>query len=86
MGVQTWTTTWSTVVQDINTLLGIGGLQQQQAQKEFDVERANELARQSLPYQQVGFMSDIFRGVPALQQTIQQQVDLAQVQDHSYLV
>ena len=56
-------------VQDINTLLGIGGLQQQQGQKEFDVERANELARQSLPYQQVGFMSDIFRGVPALQQT-----------------
>jgi hypothetical protein len=54
-------------VQDINTLLGIGGLQQQQ--KEFDVARANELARQALPYQQVGFMSDIFRGVPALQQT-----------------
>ena len=56
-------------VQDINTLLGIGGLQQQQGQKEFDVARANELARQALPYQQVGFMSDIFRGVPALQQT-----------------
>ena len=56
-------------VQDINTLLGIGGLQQQQGQKEFDVARANELARQALPFQQVGFMSDIFRGVPALQQT-----------------
>ena len=27
------------------------------------------LAEQSLPYQQIGFMSDIFRGVPALQQT-----------------
>ena len=56
-------------VQDINTLLGIGGLQQQQAQKEFDVARANDLAQQALPFQQVGFMSDIFRGVPALQQT-----------------
>ena len=56
-------------VQDINTLLGIGGLQQGQTQKEFDVARANELARQALPYQQVGFMSDIFRGVPSLQQT-----------------
>lgn len=56
-------------VQDINTLLGIGGLQQGQTQKELDVARANELARQALPYQQVGFMSDIFRGVPALQQT-----------------
>ena len=56
-------------VQDINTLLGIGGLQQQFGQKELDVARANELARQALPFQQVGFMSDIFRGVPALQQT-----------------
>ena len=56
-------------VQDVNTLLGIGGLQQGQAQKALDVSRANDLARQALPYQQVGFMSDIFRGVPALQQT-----------------
>ena len=54
-------------VQDINTLLGIGGLQQGQTQKGFDIARANELAEQALPYQQVGFMSDIFRGVPALQ-------------------
>ena len=57
-------------VQDINTLLGIGGLQQQQGQKEFDVARANQLAEQALPFQQVGFMSDISRGVPALQQTV----------------
>lgn len=56
-------------VQDVNTLLGIGGLQQQQGQRQLDVERANILAEQALPYQQVGFMSDIFRGVPALQQT-----------------
>ena len=46
-------------VQDINTLLGIGGLQQQQGQKELDVARANVLAEQALPFQQVGFMSDI---------------------------
>ncbi len=56
-------------VQDVNTLLGIGGMQQGQAQKQLDINRANDLARQALPYQQVGFMSDIFRGVPALQQT-----------------
>ena len=56
-------------VQDINTLLGIGGLQQGQSQKALDIARANELARQSLPYQQIGFLSDIFRGVPSLQQT-----------------
>jgi len=56
-------------VQDVNSLLGIGGLQQQTSQQALDVARANDLARQALPYQQVGFMSDIFRGVPALQQT-----------------
>ena len=56
-------------VQDINTLLGIGGLQQQQGQRQLDIDRANLLAEQALPYQQVGFLSDIFRGVPALQQT-----------------
>ena len=57
-------------VQDVNTLLGIGGLQQGQTQKEFDVARANELAQQALPFQRIGFLSDIFRGVPALQQTV----------------
>jgi hypothetical protein len=56
-------------VQDINTLLGAGALSQGQTQKGYDVTRANELAQQALPYQQVGFMSDLFRGVPALQQT-----------------
>ena len=56
-------------VQDINSLMGVGALDQQQDQREYDITRANDLARQNLPYQQVGFMSDIFRGVPALQQT-----------------
>tara|TARA_R100001369_G_scaffold51391_1_gene78217 strand:- start:282 stop:1250 length:969 start_codon:yes stop_codon:yes gene_type:complete len=56
-------------VQDINSLMGVGSLQQGQTQRGYDVTRANELAQQALPYQQVGFMSDLFRGVPALQQT-----------------
>jgi hypothetical protein len=61
-------------VQDVNTLMGIGSLQQQQEQRGLDIARANSLARQALPFQQVGFMSDIFRGVPQLmgqQQTMQ---------------
>jgi len=57
--------------QDINTLLGLGGMTQQQSQAELDVQRRNLLAQQALPFQQVGFMSDIFRGVPALQSTYQ---------------
>jgi hypothetical protein len=56
-------------VQDVNSLLGVGALQQGQDQKSLDAARADSLAQQALPYQQVGFMSDIFRGVPALQQT-----------------
>tara|TARA_R100000030_G_scaffold34798_2_gene25987 strand:- start:3 stop:881 length:879 start_codon:yes stop_codon:yes gene_type:complete len=56
-------------VQDINTLLGIGGLQQQQDQTGLNIEQQNLLAQQQIPFQQLGFLSDIFRGVPALQQT-----------------
>ena len=56
-------------VQDINTLLGIGSLYQGQSQAELDAARQNLLAQQALPYQEIGFLSDIFRGVPALQQT-----------------
>ena len=55
--------------QDINTLLGLGSLQQQSAQAALDIARQNALAQQALPFQQIGFMSDIFRGVPSLQQT-----------------
>ncbi len=59
-------------VQDINTLLGIGGLQQQQAQTALNIEQQNQLGQQQLPFQQLGFLSDIFQGVPALQQTTSQ--------------
>ena len=59
--------------QDINTLLGIGGLQQGQAQQALNVAQQNALAQQQLPFQQLGFLGDIFRGVPALQQQTSQQ-------------
>ena len=58
-------------MQDVNQLLGIGSLQQRQQQAGFDIARANELARQALPFQEIGFLSDVFRGVPALQSTFQ---------------
>ena len=58
-------------IQDINQLLGIGSLQQRQQQAGFDIARANELAQQALPFQEIGFLSDVFRGVPALQSTFQ---------------
>jgi len=59
-------------VQDINTLLGIGGLQQQQDQTGLNIAQQNILGQQQQPFQQIGFLSDIFQGVPALQQTTSQ--------------
>jgi len=56
-------------VQDINTLLTTGGLSQQQAQNIANMQQQNLMAQQNLPFQQLGYMSDIFQGVPALTQT-----------------
>ena len=67
--------------QDVRSLLGIGGLTQQmgytdpttgevfQGQADLDMQRRNLLAQQALPFQQIGFLSDLFRGVPAMQST-----------------
>jgi len=38
---------------DVNQLMGIGGLQQQQAQQEYDVNTANLAALQNAPFQQL---------------------------------
>jgi len=56
---------------DINALMSLGGLEQAQAQAELDVGRASALEQQYEPYQRIGFMSDIFRGVPTAQQVTQ---------------
>ena len=57
-------------VQDINTLLGIGGLQQQQGQRQLDVDRANTLCSTSTALSTDWFCnSTSLEGVPALQQT-----------------
>lgn len=56
---------------DINALMSLGGLEQAQAQAELDAGRASALEQQYEPYQRVGFMSDIFRGVPTAQQVTQ---------------
>lgn len=56
---------------DINTLLSLGGMEQQQAQNILEAQRQTALQRQMEPYQRVGFLSDIFRGVPTASQTTQ---------------
>ena len=56
---------------DVNALLSLGGLEQQQAQNILESQRQTALQRQMEPYQRVGFLSDIFRGVPTASQTTQ---------------
>ena len=56
---------------DVNALLSLGGLEQQQAQNILESQRQTALQRQMEPFQRIGFMSDIFRGVPTASQVTQ---------------
>ena len=51
--------------QDINTLMGLGGFEQSYNQAGLDAQRQTTMDRQMQPYQQLAFLSDIFRGVPS---------------------
>ena len=51
--------------QDINTLMGLGGFEQRYNQAGLDAQRQTMMDRQMQPYQQMAFLSDIFRGVPS---------------------
>jgi hypothetical protein len=52
--------------QDVNQLLGIGGLQQQQAQKQFDVGTANLAALENAPFQQLSAGAGILQQLPGI--------------------
>ena len=51
---------------DTNALFNLGTLEQSQAQAELDVQRGAAMENAYEPYQRLGFLSDIFRGVPTL--------------------
>ena len=55
--------------QDINTLMGLGGFEQRFNQAGLDAQRQTMMDRQMQPYQQMAFLSDIFRGVPSTAST-----------------
>ncbi len=55
--------------QDINALMGTGGMLQAQKQAELDAIKASDTQKYQQPYQQLGFMSDIYSGVPTSQAT-----------------
>ncbi len=58
---------------DIQTLTALGGMQRGQQQAELDAQRRSRMDQLASPYQQLGFLSDIYRGTPTSQATITQQ-------------
>jgi cell division ATPase FtsA len=66
---------------DVSGLLGLGGLEQAQQQAGLDAYRKTISERARSPYQNIGFLSDIFRGVPSTGGTYTQK----QTQDPSML-
>ena len=50
--------------QDASNLLNIGGIQQQFNQQQEEIKRRNLLEPLMQPYQQLGFLSDIYQGAP----------------------
>lgn len=54
---------------DISTLLNLGALERGVRQSGLDAQRLTQTAYQAQPYQQYGFLSDIYMGVPTSQQT-----------------
>ena len=49
----------------MNALYNVGSLEQQQQQREYDVQRQNQMEMAYEPFRRFGFMSDVFRGVPS---------------------
>ena len=68
---------------DVNQLMGIGGLQQQQAQQQYDVNTANLQALQNAPFQQLSTGAGILQQLSP--QVMGQQVTAPLPQTNPYL-
>lgn len=58
-------------LQDIKLLEALGGRDQQMQQAILDAQRQSNLQMQQFPYQQLAFLSDIYKGTPSSQQVTQ---------------
>ena len=58
---------------DTGLLAGLGGLERQSEQQQIDAIRATQLQQSMAPYQQLGFVSDIYRGAPTTQMALTSQ-------------
>lgn len=63
--------------QDVNFLYNIGAQQQRQNQAVLDAQRQNQLQQNMQPYQQMAFLSDIYKGAPSTQMAMTQQTQAA---------
>lgn len=55
---------------DVNALLTLGGLQQGAEQARLDAFRATEMQKATSPYQNIAFLSDIYKGAPSSQMSV----------------
>ncbi len=55
---------------DTGLLAGLGGLERNVEQNQIDAIRATQLQEAMAPYQQLGFVSDIYRGAPSTQMAL----------------
>lgn len=59
--------------QDVSFLYGLGQQQQGQRQREIDALRATQLQQAYQPFQQLAFLSDIYKGAPSTQMALTSQ-------------
>ena len=55
---------------DVSQLMNLGTLQRGLGQSALDANRQSILQQQQYPYQQIQFLSDIYKGTPSNQQTV----------------
>jgi hypothetical protein len=53
-------------IADLSTLLDFANLQQQQAQKQYDIDYANQLAQYQQPFTELGFLGSAFGYAPSI--------------------
>ena len=55
---------------DVNALMQVGGTYRQNQQAQLEAQRLSQREAQMMPYQQLGFLSDIYKGAPSSQYSI----------------
>lgn len=55
---------------DVSMMMGIGQMEQGNAQAQLDAMRATQLQKTMAPYQQLAFVSDIYKGAPSSQMAL----------------